>query len=649
MSTTNGFFQSVQRFFKFGDNTTTENEIEQRSNQSASEFLAFINMMKIELRKVENGGKSFIGDVKALKGDVIPTAITLCEFATNAVLGLPTDDRKLLLERTITMLYTLPKESQFAALMTKILVGLLWNHLSHPPMNFQSLAGYQWRSVDGSNNNLALPNIGKAREGYIQSCPSKRPQSTDLPDPGLIFDELLKRSPGQDGRFRASESSVSSNLFYLATLITHDLFDSDEVNRTINRTTSYLDLSPLYGTTKQLQDSVRTGKNGLLKPDQFADIRFWLQPAGITALIVLFNRNHNYLADNLLRLNENTRFSTLNEKERDEALFQTARLINERTYVNIILHDYLRVILGINRTASSWTLDPRRDFSHIGTGGNLPVGTGNQCSIEFNFLYRWHHATSIEDERWIENKVYNLIGDWKTMNMPTMFRKLGELKPEDKQNLHLVRRRDGRFRDKDLAKVLIDGCKNISGAFGGQNTPAIFRNIEISGILSGRRMGVCTLNEYRIHQKLKKYESFHELNPDLAEKLAKLYLTIDDVELYPGLLCEQKKPAVDGSGLCPNYTTGSAILADAVALVRGDRFHSKDATHFNLTNWGMDDSESVDEIDYGTLIGRKLIARHLGSVYAQNSTYAIFPFTLPSETWKNLGDNRVHYDFNDPL
>ena len=44
-------------------------------------------------------------------------------------------------------------------------------------------------------------------------------------------------------------------------------------------------------------------------------------------------------------------------KKRDEVLFQTARLINERTYVNIILHDYLRVILGINQVESLWTLD----------------------------------------------------------------------------------------------------------------------------------------------------------------------------------------------------------------------------------------------------------------------------------------------------
>ena len=647
--TTNTFVQSFQKFFKINDKTTVNTDIESRHIHSTPELVSFVNNIKLELQKLETSGKSLIADINALKGDTISHALVLCEFANNILLGNPIDDHALEIDKIIVMLYTLPPNSQFGALISKIFIGLLWNQLPHPLASLQNLAGYQWRTADGSNNNLAFPNVGTSGQKYIQDCLSRRPRPDQLPDPGLIFDRLLKRCPGKNGQFKASDFHISSNLFYLATLITHDLFNSDDTKRNINLSTSYLDLSPLYGTTRQIQESIRTGNNGRLKPDRYADIRFWLQPAGVTAVLVLFNRNHNYLAENLLKIDENARFSTLDDKHRDEALFQTARLINERTYVNIILHDYLRVILGINRTNSSWTLDPRQDFSNVGTGGNIPIATGNQCSLEFNFLYRWHHATSVEDELWLEEKMMSLVGDWKNMDMKTMFQKLAEVKSEQKLNSRLLRGKDGLFKDKDLAKALIDGCKNISGAFGGQNTPDIFRNIEISGILHARSMGICTLNEYRSQLKLKKYQSFKELNPELAEQLAKLYKTIDDVELYPGLLCEEKKPAIDGNGLCPNYTTAFAILSDAVALVRGDRFHTKDATYFNLTKFGIEDSQSVDTIDFGTLIGRKLIARHLSSVYTPNNVYAIFPFTLPSETWKNLGDKRSNYDFNEPM
>lgn len=645
---TNTIVQSFQKLFKSNDTATFNTIIKQHQAESASEHLAFISIIKSELHKLENGGKSFIPDLRAQKSSTISDAIVLCDMATNILLGNPIDDSLLELDKIIVMLSALSSDCQFGAHMRKIFIALLWNQFPHPPMNFQNEAGYQWRSADGSNNNLAFPNIGKSGQKYIQDCLSKRPQLNSLPDPDLIFDELLKRRPGKNGEFKANDFGISSNFFYFTTLISHDLFDTDATDKSINRATSYLDLSPLYGSTKQLQDSVRIGTNGLLKPDQYADTSFWLEPAGLTALLVLFNRNHNYLAETLLKADENVRFSSLEDKQRDEALFQTARLINERTYLNIILHDYLRVILGINRTESSWTLDPLEDFSNVGNGGNIPIATGNQSSLESNFLYRWNHGTSVEDEIWLDHKLSSLVGNWKDMDMKTIFQKLGEVKQEQKQTSQLIRRKDGRFRDKDLAKALIEGCRNVSGAFGGLNTPAIFRNIEISRILRARSMGICTLNEYRSYLKLKKYQSFEELNPELADRLIKLYKTIDNVELYPGLLCERKKPATDGNGLCPNYTTSFALLSNIVTLVRSDRFHSKDTTFYDLTNFGIEESNSDNTIDYGTLIGRKLIIRHLGSVYTQNNVYASFPFTIPSETWKNLGENRTNYDFTVP-
>lgn len=645
----NNFLQSIQKFLRINEKQVVGTQLEKSSNRKAPELLAFVKTVKLELEKFAATGKSAIGDLEAFKGKSLLVAQVLCEFATTLLLGNPIDNRAFESEKIFVMLYSLPPNSHFGALMTKIFMGVLWHQVPHPPVSFQNQAGYQWRSADGSNNNLAFPNVGRAGEKYIQDCRSKRPLSSSLPDPGRIFDELLLRTPGKDGQFKANAFGISSNLLYMATLITHDVFDTDVTDRSINLSTSYLDLSPLYGTTKQIQDSVRTGVNGLLKPDRFADTRFWLQPDGLIALLVLFNRNHNYLAENLLKIDENRRFSSLNDVQRDEALFQTARLINERTYVNIVLHDYVRVILGVNRTDSSWSLNTLVDFTDVGTGGDVPSATGNQCSLEFNFLYRWHHATSVEDELWLEQIMTNLIGDWKNMDMRTMFQKLGEVKGDQKENLQLVRDEEGRIKDEDLARAMINGCNKVSGAFGGLNTPAFFRNIEISGILHARSMGTCTLNEFRSRLKLKKYESFEELNPELADRLAKLYPTVDDVELYPGLLSEEKEVPADGRGLCPNYTTAFAILSDAVALTRGDRFHMKEATYFNLTTFGMQDSESDPTIDHGTLIGRKLIARHLSSVFSPNSVYAIFPFTRPNETWKYLHEKRSNYDFNVPL
>lgn len=41
---------------------------------------------------------------------------------------------------------------------------------------------------------------------------------------------------------------------------------------------------------------------------------------------------------------------------------------------------------------------------------------------------------------------------------------------------------------------------------------------------------------------------------------------------------EETKEPMPGAGLCPGYTMSRAILADAVALTRGDRFMTIDFT-----------------------------------------------------------------------
>ncbi len=61
----------------------------------------------------------------------------------------------------------------------------------------------------------------------------------------------------------------------------------------------------------------------------------------------------------------------------------------------------------------------------------------------------------------------------------------------------------------------------------------------------------------------------------MADQLRHLYEHPDFVELYPGLVTEgAKKPMVPGVGICPGYTVSRAVLSDAVALVRGDRFYT---------------------------------------------------------------------------
>ena len=53
---------------------------------------------------------------------------------------------------------------------------------------------YAYRKTDGSFNNPCLPDLGKAGTPYSRSVAQTHPlPRNELPDPGLVFDTLLKR------------------------------------------------------------------------------------------------------------------------------------------------------------------------------------------------------------------------------------------------------------------------------------------------------------------------------------------------------------------------------------------------------------------------------------------------------------------------
>ena len=65
-------------------------------------------------------------------------------------------------------------------------------------------------------------------------------------------------------------------------------------------------------------------------------------------------------------------------------------------YVNISIHDYLRALMGFHQYDTNFTLDPRIAMTEH---KNVSRGIGNQVTVEFNLLYRFHCAISQNDER----------------------------------------------------------------------------------------------------------------------------------------------------------------------------------------------------------------------------------------------------------
>ena len=408
---------------------------------------------------------------------------------------------------------------------------------------------------------------------------------------------------------------------------------------------------------------MRSHEGGKLLVDCFSDKRILGFPPGCGVLLVLFNRFHNYIAENLASINEAGRFDKPGPKNRktseqyDNDLFQTARLITCGLYVNIILKDYVRVILNLHRTDSVWDLDPRLPQDHSLLGQLAGIGTGNQVSAEFNMIYRWHSPISERDEAWTEKQYRQLFPDKdpREIDWHDLVVGLGKWEdelPEDpqKRNFGDIRRHeDGTLNDDDLAEILCKSIEEVSGSFGANRVPKIFRSIEILSIMQARQWNLASLNEFREFFNLKKHEKFEDINPDIADQLRHLYESPDKVELYPGIVFESAKEAQIGSGLCPGFTISRSILSDAVALVRGDRFYTIDYTPRNLTSWGFKEASYDNTFDQGHVF-YKLILRGLPNNFAYNSAYAHFPLTIPSEMESILTklEKNHEYDFTRP-
>ncbi|KAJ7623211.1 linoleate diol synthase [Roridomyces roridus] len=551
------------------------------------------------------------------------------------------DDRALLLEHGITFLSKMPEGNLATTCQNKV-VELLYNDLSHPhSTNIGD--GYAWRTADGSNNNVNMPEMGKSGTPYARSVQQTHPlPKHELPDAGLVFDTLLKRKD-----FVKHPAGLSSLMFSFAALVIHSVFRTSHVDVNINGTSSYVDLGPLYGNNQEDQDKVRMKDGrGLLFPDVFAEDRLLLLPPAVCVILVLFSRNHNYVAKKIFEINERGTYQDPQEltKEQvlaqDEELFQTARLVNCGWFGSVVFSDYFSSILGLVREGSSWSLNP---FGEIRTEDHAVFdrGQGNVCSVEFNCLYRWHATTSVEDEKWVDAMFAKIFAgkspdqvtpdDFKAAALK-MQQQEHDMRVQDWTFGNLKRQENGSFRDEDLATILHNSTEHPAASFGARGTPASMRLHEMMGIEQNRRWGVCSLNDFRKYLGLIAYTSFREWNPDpeIADAAERLYGNINYLELYVGLQAEETKPVVEGAGLCPGYTISRAILSDAIALTRGDRHFTHDFTPFNLTAWGFADCQrDPNAFGFGSTLGR-LFLRNLPNNFTENSGYAFFPFMTPT-------------------
>jgi hypothetical protein len=139
-------------------------------------------------------------------------------------------------------------------------IDTLYNTVPHPPASYLGPA-HCFRQADGGGNNLENPDLGRGGTRYARSVqPRAGLPRASLPDAGLIYDTILKKKGvGALSQYvscdpylgcskhRNHSGGMSSLIFAFAAIVTHSLFRTDSRDITINKASSYLDLSPVYG------------------------------------------------------------------------------------------------------------------------------------------------------------------------------------------------------------------------------------------------------------------------------------------------------------------------------------------------------------------------------------------------------------------
>jgi hypothetical protein len=252
----------------------------------------------------------------------------LATAITTLASGEPLDDKKLLLENGVHMLQTLPPNSGLSETVSNGFISMLWDDLPHPP---PTVAGptARYRMHDGSGNNpwcmsrsfmlpysrdaqadvCTVPELGKAGTPYSRNVPPLKSKGPNLPDVESVFEALLKR---EDGEFRKHPSGLNRLFFSFATMVIHECFQTSRKDGWINETSSYVDLSTLYGNTQKEQKRVRTYENGCIFPDSVASERIMMMPPGVVAVCLMFSRNHNNIAESLFSVNEAGKYKPWN-------------------------------------------------------------------------------------------------------------------------------------------------------------------------------------------------------------------------------------------------------------------------------------------------------------------------------------------------
>lgn len=186
----------------------------------------------------------------------------------------------------------------------------------------------------------------------------------------------------------------------------------------------------------------------------------------------------------------------------DSRVFETARLINIRQLLTIVVNDYIRHIGG----SFPFRLD--RSFAETKSWYRT-----NRISIEFNLLYRWHSL------------------------VPDTFTLAGNVLQHTEYRFNNVL-----LEQYGVETIFNEASTQRAGRIGLFNTPSFLWVAEEHGLKWARDFGLQPFNSYRERFGLEPYRSIEDFadNQMVAQALKGMYSDMNEVEFTVGLFAEKR-------------------------------------------------------------------------------------------------------------
>ena len=488
------------------------------------------------------------------------------------------------------------------------------------------------RTIDGSNNNFADPTMNQADTDFARVGPAHFTDGFNAMTPGPNPREIsnivvAQANAGEDAPHLTDDSGValSGMMYAWGQFIDHDL-DLQKSDTTtdisitvpkddsflppgstipltrvaidpatgvpghpataINSVTGWMDGSQIYGSDAATAASLRTA-DGHMKVSAGNNLPIVDTPQGpaflagdaraqenpdLTALQVLFVREHNYQVDRLHE--EHPNWS-------GDRLYETAKAITTAEMVNITYNEWLPHLLGKDAIQPYHGYNPNADA---------------RITEEFaGAAFRFGHSIVSDEISAIDN--HGAFTSEQTLAQ-SFFESTATFNATGADGL--LRHLSG-----DLANLLdphiVDGLRNLLV------DPPDGTDLAAINIQRGHDLGLGTLNQTREALGLAPYTSFDQLSSDPATAAAfeKAYGDIDAVDLWAGGLAEDHSP---GAVIGPTF---GRIIGDQFAALRdGDRYY------FENQNF---DRQTISEVKNTTL--SDLILRNTDTTAMQSDAF----------------------------